>query len=358
MQNGQFNMQQYIQYPNEMNQMMYQQQQQFQYFAQQQPGVVAHPNNNFVEPQNLNNENVQTNENETPNHSKNNEEKETINIATEIASSSADTESGNSSNSVVNNSTVNTSQTIIPKTWVAGICVPGKPIEVMSVQEEVEIPEGPYYSLLVECVAVGHQHTDRAVAHVALVENSEDHNVVLNLYIKPSREIVSYLTPINNLTEEILNEYGLETQEALGILRRTIPKDAVLIGHNVARHITRLGLKKGVDFRCSLDLTDCWRVWNKNFMDYTKFSLQHESLVLLRQRISGNVPNDAILAMRIFQQYLRERGDPRKLHSRRIELMETPIERAKHKLFPSIEGVCMGIRKSCTCGAPFEDWTD
>ena len=46
----------------------------------------------------------------------------------------------------------------------------------------------------------------------------------------------------------------------------TVPKDAVLIGHNVARHITRLGLKKGVDFRCSLDLTDCWRVWNKNFM--------------------------------------------------------------------------------------------
>lgn len=258
--------------------------------------------------------------------------------------------------SATSNMTPSHTSLVVPKNVVNGIVVCAKPMELMSVQEEVVLPEGPYLSLVVECVATGIKHTDRAVAHVSLVD--ENQNVILNIYINPSDPITSYLKSITNLDEITLDKYGLQHSEAMKIIKDAIPPNAVLVGHNIYRHIGRLGLQKSVDFRDALDLAECWRVWNKNFQDYTKFSLNHESLVLLKVRSSGFVPNDAILQMKVLQLYLNERSSVQNLYMKRIELMSTPVEKPVHKHYPIFEGVCLGHRKSCECGAPFIDWHD
>lgn len=293
--------------------------------------------------QHLADENVLKNDNNDENESNG----ETKSVSDTGNSSSASLSGMSSSNGTTNH--------VIPKTLLHGVVVCNKPMEIMAEQEEVEIPEGPYISLVVECVATGTTHNDRAVAHVALVD--ENRKVELNIYIKPEDEVVSYLQLITQLDKETIDKYGFQADEAMRIIRESIPPNCCLVGHNVARHIGRLGLKKGIHFRDFLDVKECWRVWNKNFSDYTKFSLNHESSVLLNLRSSGHVPNDAILQMRVLQLYMAERHDPEQLHTRRKKLMATPVERAIHKRFPVIDGVCLGLRKNCQCGSPFTDWT-
>lgn len=244
---------------------------------------------------------------------------------------------------------------IIPKTLVNGIVVCNKPLDIIQ-QNEVNLPEGPYLSLVVECVATGLKHTDRAVAHVALVD--EQQKVILNIYIKPTEPVQSYLKLITKLDERTINEFGLNVEDAMRLIQQTISPNHVLVGHNIARHIRRLKLEKGTHFRDSLDLGECWRVWNPNFNNYTKFSLNHEGQVLVNNRSSGLVPNDAILQMQILQKYIEERVDPQKMLARRRQLMDVPIEKARHKRFPEIEKVCMGVHNKCVCGAPFEDWSE
>merc|ERR1719242_273068 len=183
------------------------------------------------------------------------------------------------------------------------------PLDIIK-QEEVDLPKGPYLSLVVECVATGTKHTDRAVAHVALV--NEQQQVLLNIYIKPSEPVQSYLKLITKLDERTIQEYGLKMEDAMRIIKQTISPNHVLVGHNIARHICRLHLEKGTHFRDSLDLGECWRVWNPNFNNYTLFSLNHEGQVLIGNRSSGLVPNDAILQMQILQKYMEECVDTQK----------------------------------------------
>ena len=54
------------------------------------------------------------------------------------------------------------------------------------------------YALDVECVATGKTHNDRAVAQIGLVDAYG--RCVLNVYVKPKKEVVSYLTPLTGLT--------------------------------------------------------------------------------------------------------------------------------------------------------------
>ena len=46
------------------------------------------------------------------------------------------------------------------------------------------------YALDVECVATGKTHNDRAVAQIGLVDAYG--RCVLNVYVKPKKEVVSY----------------------------------------------------------------------------------------------------------------------------------------------------------------------
>ena len=52
-----------------------------------------------------------------------------------------------------------------------------------------QAPASTYYSIDVECVAVGYDHNARAVAQISLVNQYE--KVVLNLYVLPQTPVVS-----------------------------------------------------------------------------------------------------------------------------------------------------------------------
>jgi len=220
-----------------------------------------------------------------------------------------------------------------------------------SPEGEVEIPKGKYCSLLVECVATGKGHNDRAVAHIALVD--EDMKAIVNVYINPKEEVFSCLTQITTLDEEIMKKYGLEHDFAMKVLLAELNPEIVLVGHNISRHIHRLGLKKGVHYKDKLDVADCWRVWNSNYSNYTKFSLGHEVQVILHSQITCNAANDAIFAMQLFQYYLQLADKAQGLHQVRYHLISTPIVKAIHKRFPEIDNVCMGLYSKCTCGSEF-----
>ena len=78
----------------------------------------------------------------------------------------------------------------------------------------VDVPAGtPLYSIDVECVAPSVLHNDRMIASIALVD--ADAKQVLNLYIRPHKPVVSYLTPLTGITAELLDAHGVPLEEAL-----------------------------------------------------------------------------------------------------------------------------------------------
>jgi len=66
------------------------------------------------------------------------------------------------------------------------------------------MPEGPIFSLHVTWVATGKKHTDRTPAHIVLV--NEWGHIIRNIYIRPKQKVVSYLTPLTIINEQMVNE--------------------------------------------------------------------------------------------------------------------------------------------------------
>lgn len=85
-----------------------------------------------------------------------------------------------------------------------------------------------HFSIDVECVATGTGHHDRDVAQIGLVDEHE--NVLLNVFVAPEKEVVSYLTPLTGLTKEMIAQYGVPLPQAMELVRRHLPKHAVLVG--------------------------------------------------------------------------------------------------------------------------------
>jgi len=115
-----------------------------------------------------------------------------------------------------------------------------------------DLPKGPIFSLCVGYVATGFKHTERTPAQIALVD--EWGNIVRNIYIKPEKPVVSYLTPITCIYEQTIAKYGFQLQKSIDILKEALSADAVLVGHYPAPDIEVLGLKKGKHYRTILDL--------------------------------------------------------------------------------------------------------
>jgi DNA polymerase III epsilon subunit-like protein len=92
-----------------------------------------------------------------------------------------------------------------------------------------------FYSIDVECVACGPGHNNRAIAHIALVDQNE--RVLLNLYIKPKDPVYSYLPALTGLSEEIINKYGIELEDAIAQIVATLPADAMLVGQNILKDV-------------------------------------------------------------------------------------------------------------------------
>lgn len=219
----------------------------------------------------------------------------------------------------------------------------------------VPAPVGPvakYYSLDVECVAIGPGHNDRAVAQIALVDQYE--RVLLNVFVRPPVPVVSFLTPLTGLTPEHL-EQGIALVEALAALRQMLPSFGVLVGQNIAADIRWLGLKEGVDFESLIDLSGAYRVFNPKFNNFSFFSLQHEARVVLGISMDGphNAVTDALVSIKLLTRYFELQEDKQAMDAAKQALLAMPPEPSFAKKNPSFEGVCMGNKKTCSCKQPF-----
>jgi DNA polymerase III epsilon subunit-like protein len=72
--------------------------------------------------------------------------------------------------------------------------------------------------------------------------------------VKPDKPVVSYLTALTGLTQEIIDSKGVSLPDAVQQLRSCLPRDAVLVGQNILQDVQWLGLKEGTDFKSCLDL--------------------------------------------------------------------------------------------------------
>jgi hypothetical protein len=211
--------------------------------------------------------------------------------------------------------------------------------------------------------------------------------VILNMYVKPDKPVVSYLTPLTgyvggcsekataaaeallpyshifsslpspcSLTKEMLDTQGMPLAQAVGILRQVLPPQAVLVGQNIAKDVEWLGLVEGRDFAGLQDLTGLYRVWNPRYKSFTVFGQDHLAKVLLDWNTGDqhDAVGDAVKSIRLFNMYRQLHGQPTVWQAQvEARLLATQPEPSFAKKNPSFEGVCMGNRRTCTCGAPF-----
>ena len=142
---------------------------------------------------------------------------------------------------------------------------------------------------------------------------------------------------------------------------RSLPsRTAILVGQNVSKDIEWLGLREGEDFKGVVDLCGVWRTWNPKFSTYSVFSQDHLVRRLLQGQLELNekhcAEGDSVKSMKLFQLWRELHHAPEKLQREKDKLLEGTPEPSFAKRFPTFEGVCMGNRKTCTCGAPFFGW--
>lgn len=220
----------------------------------------------------------------------------------------------------------------------------------------IRTPPGvPLCSIDVECVATGVQHHDRAVAQISLVD--ANCNPRLNLLVRPDVPVASYLTPLTGLTKEQLDQHGTTLQNALATLRAHLPKNAILVGQNIAKDVEWLGLQEGVDYGSMVDLAALLRVWNAQYRSFTYFSQDHYASVWLgftrTEQDSHDAVADAVLSMRLFHAYAQIQDDARAVHEMGERVLAQKPKPSFAKLHAEWEGCCMGNRQTCKCGAPF-----
>jgi DNA polymerase III alpha subunit (gram-positive type) len=211
-----------------------------------------------------------------------------------------------------------------------------------------------YYSIDVECVATGTDHNSRAVAQISLVDQMEQ--VRLNLYVVPSQPVVSYLTPLTGITKAILEEKGVPLEEAISTLRAHLPPDAVLVGQNIGKDVEWLNLRQGKDFESMMDLAGMYRTWNDKYKTWSIFGQDHVAKVLLgwdNEGVAHDAVTDAVKSIRLFNHHQQLQQTPGAFEAAQQALLATPPAPSFAKRNPIFDGVCMGNRKQCSCGAPF-----
>lgn len=216
------------------------------------------------------------------------------------------------------------------------------------------VPVARFYSIDVECVATGIDHNARAVGQISLVDEYE--RVLLNIYVNPKEPVFSYLTPLTGLTKDILDTHGVSLDEALCILRTYLPRHSILVGQNIGKDVHWLSLVEGVDFEGMIDLAGLYKIWNDQYKSWSIFSLDHLTRLILGIDSKGGAHNavgDALKSVRLFNYYRAVCQNPSALNNVKMTLLRTPAHDSFAKRFPRFEGVCMGNRKTCTCGAPF-----
>ena len=227
---------------------------------------------------------------------------------------------------------------------------PALSAETSLLLRRLETGELPMYALDVECVATGKTHNDRAVAQIGLVDAYG--RCVLNVYVKPKKEVVSYLTPLTGLTAALIDERGVPLEEAIRVLRSRLPSSAALVGTNIGQDAKWLGLTAPGDCALLVDLAALFRAWDGS--RYVYFSQDHCAKVWLGAVRPPNVAHDAVgdaaVSMALLGCYMRMPDSAKaQCHARALATPRDPSFAVKN---PSFEGVCQGNRRLCTCGAP------
>ena len=145
--------------------------------------------------------------------------------------------------------------------------------------------------------------------------------------------------------------------EALTKLRAHLPKNAVLVGQNIAKDTEWLGLVEGTDFGSRIDLAALLRAWNPKFGGYTYMSQDHYAKCWLgvnrTEADAHDAVADAVLSMRLFDAYTAIQNDPAAVTAMGTKVLAEKPKPSFAKLHPEFEGCCMGNKQTCRCGAPF-----
>jgi len=226
---------------------------------------------------------------------------------------------------------------------------PALSAETSLLLRRLETGELPMFALDVECVATGTTHNDRSVAQIGLVDAYG--RCVLNVYVKPTKAVVSYLTPLTGLTEELIEERGVSMEEAITALKARLPTSAAVVGTNIGQDARWLGLRSPEDCALFVDLAALFRAWDGT--RYVYFNQDHCAKVWLGAvrppGVSHDAVGDAAVSMALLGCYMRMPDSAKaECHARALATPRTPSFAVKN---PSFEGVCQGNRRLCTCGA-------
>jgi RNA exonuclease 4 len=210
-------------------------------------------------------------------------------------------------------------------------------------------------SIDVECVANGTTHNDRAVAQIAIVD-ARTEQTLLNVYVKQEKPVVSYLTPLTGLTEQLLAERGVSFAEAVAATKKALDVRCVIVGQGVLKDVEQwLGLVRGVDYGDLIDLCGIWRVFNAQYKSWSVFGQDHLVRCLLATEVAAthDAAGDCVKSVRLYRHWYALKDDDEKLACEKAKLLAIAPEPSFSKRFPSFEGVCQGNRRTCVCKAPF-----
>lgn len=220
----------------------------------------------------------------------------------------------------------------------------------------IQIPqETPIFCIDVECGATSRDHNGRTPISIGMADGFG--RPLCKLFVQDSADkpVVSYLTPITGVTAEDIRQQGKPFDDCLSVLRSFLTPEAVIIGQNISKDMHWLGLKEGTDFASLIDLSAVFRVWNRKRNSWTIFSQDHIAKVWLNviDRPSHDALDDALLSMGLFNAYRQVQWDQQRLHYMQMMTLSAPMTPSFASRQGSIEGCCLGHKKSCTCGGTF-----
>ena len=181
--------------------------------------------------------------------------------------------------------------------------------------------------------------------------------VLYTAHVKPSRPVVSYLTPITGIREEDLIN-AIAREEALAAVHALLGPDVLLVGQSPKGDAEWLGLEEGVHYHSLHDLSETFKAFNRKYGNTSFCSLEHEATVLLdlpmRHDAGHHDPAlDAQASVKLYNKYAR--GDQQQLERARTKLLQVRPQPSVAKILNyNCDGVCMAAfyPKMCKCDQP------
>ncbi|KRX91172.1 putative RNA exonuclease NEF-sp, partial [Trichinella pseudospiralis] len=201
----------------------------------------------------------------------------------------------------------------------------------------------PAFAIDCEMVMVGPEQ--RALTRVSII--NENYEVLLDVLVKPEKQIIDYLTTWSGMTPELLDGVTLRLADVQHYLQEILPPNAILVGHSIHFDMNALELYHPyvIDIGFTLNL-------NENSARRTSLRRLCDRLLGLnvQQGSEGHCSiEDAYATMRLFHLKLNEGGlfGCVPLGWKRGEVMQNLIrvEAKKENVEESAEVKCMICNK-------------